>query len=472
MRYGFWLTCLLLLLNAAALRAEAPVLKSTAGDQRGVEVTVYNSNIGLVKDTRNVPLFAGVGELRFMDVAARIMPVTVHVSPAGSPQDFRILEQNYEYDLINGRKLLDKYVGKEIKIVDWNKYQDRKETVEATLLSNNEDQIYRIGGEIYIGHPGIKVLPQLPENLIAKPTLTWLIESESAKPRQIVVSYLTEQINWKADYVMLLDALDTSSELAGWVTIDNRSGATYEQAKLKLVAGEVHRVRPPQEDAMARKELMAAAAAPQFEEQPFFEYHIYDLARPTTIKNNQTKQISLFEAAGVGIEKEYRLSGSRGFFSRPYPERKQKQSVEAHILFENSTENKLGIPLPAGVVRLYKKDATGSQQFIGEDMIAHVPKDERVELKIGEAFDISAEKTQTDFQQISARLFETHWEIVLKNHKPEDIVVDVIETVHGNWNIIESSHPYEKLDAFRIRFAVPVPEDGRATLTYGVRLGI
>lgn len=470
LRYG--IACLLALLLTTGAWAEIPLLKSTADDQNAMEITVYNSNIGLVKDTRTVPLHAGTGELRFMDVAAHIMPVTVHVSSTGTPQALRILEQNYEYDLMNGRKLLDKYVGKQIKIVDWNRYQDRKDIVEATLLSNNEDEIYRIDGEIYIGHPGIKVLPEIPENLIAKPTLTWLFESRSATPQQIEVSYLTGNIDWKADYVMVLDKDDISSELAGWVTIDNKSGATYRDAKLKLIAGEVNRVKAPQADMAVRRELLAAKAAPQFEEQPFFEYHIYDLLRRTTIKNNQTKQISLLETAPVGVTKTYSVYGTKGYFTRPYAGKNHTQPVEVHISFMNAGGNNLGIPLPAGVIRLYKKDATGSQQFIGEDSIVHTPKDETVTLKVGEAFDIVAERTQTEFRQITSRLFESEWEIVLKNHKAEDITVSIIEPIYGNWEITGNSHPYRKVDAFTVRFDIPVAKDGEVTVSYRARLGI
>jgi len=472
MKLRYVIPCLLVLLLSTGAWAESPLLKSTADDQTAIEITVYNSNIGLVKDTRIVPLRAGRGEMRFMDVAAHIMPVTVHVSSKGEPQPLRILEQNYEYDLMNGRKLLDKYVGKQIKIVDRHRYQDRKDVIEATLLSNNEDQIYKIGGEIYIGHPGIKVLPEIPENLIAQPTLTWFFESRSDTPQQIEVSYLTGNIGWKADYVMVLDKNDVSSALAGWVTIDNKSGATYREAKLKLIAGEVNRVKAPQADMTVRRELLAAKAAPQFEEQSFFEYHIYDLLRRTTIKHNQTKQISLLEAAPVGVTKTYNVYGTSGYFTRAYAGKKQRQPVEVHISFMNSADNNLGMPLPAGVIRLYKKDAAESQQFIGEDSIVHTPKDEKVILKVGKAFDIVVERTQTDFKQITSRLFESEWKIILKNHKAEDITVNIVEPIYGNWEITDNSHPYRKVDAFTVRFNVPVAKDGEVTVSYRARLGI
>ena len=265
------LVFILALTGSAAGKTTA---KSQAGDQIGMRVTVYNNNLGLIKDTRNVPLAKGRGELRFMDVAAHIIPETVHAKSINLPNAFSILEQNYEYDLMDANKLLDKYVGRKIKLIDWNKFQDRKETVEAVLLSNNKGQIYKIGEEIYLGHPGYKVLPRIPENLIAKPTLTWLYENGSEQAHQLEVSYLTNNINWKADYIVMLNEDDSAADVSGWVTLDNKSGATYKDAQLKLVAGKVHRVEPTALDGrMYAMRLEKGVRAPQFKEKSFFEYH-------------------------------------------------------------------------------------------------------------------------------------------------------------------------------------------------------
>src|SRR3989338_288301 len=298
----FQIMIVLSLMAMTQIAAAQPIV-STLDDQKRVEVTVYNSNLGLVKDTRQIKLAQGEGELRFMDVAAYIMPVTVHAKSLNNPQNFSILEQNYEYDLIDQNKLMDKYVGKKVKLIDWNQYQDRKDEVEATLISNNNGEVFKINDEIYLGYPGIRVLPQIPDNLIAKPTLMWLYNSATAQPHELEVSYLTSNIAWKADYVLVVDSKDALGDLSGWVTIDNKSGATYNNAKLKLVAGEVQRAQEEmlfQRADMMRKGMMAAAA-PGFVEQGFFEYHIYDLQRPTTIKDKQTKQISLLEASGVNL---------------------------------------------------------------------------------------------------------------------------------------------------------------------------
>lgn len=446
--------------------------RSDVNDQVGVMVTVYNNNLGLIKDTRKVSLPPGEGELRFMDVASHILPPTVHVRSLNHPSGFTVLEQNYEYDLMNAKKLLDKYVGRNIRIVDWNRHQDRKEVVEATLLSNNEDPIYSINGEIYLGHPGYRVLPRIPENLIAKPTLMWIYANQGRDAHQLEVSYLTSNLSWRADYVMVLNKTDTASDLSGWVTVDNKSGATYKDARLKLVAGEVHRVEKERDEEIPRMALMKAERAPQFEEKPFFEYHIYDLQRKTTLKENQTKQISLLEAGNVGVQKDLLVYGMKGSFTRKLMERTPRQPVSVYIRFRNSRENNVGQPLPAGIFRLYKQDQDGSQQFVGEDRIAHVPKDEEVRLKIGEAFDVVAERIQTDYRQVSTRLHESEWEITLRNHKQEPVKVGIVEPLFGNWKVIANTHPFTKADAFSIRFDVPVPKDEEVKVRYRVQVGL
>ncbi len=454
--------------------ASAQTVTSTQEDQANVEVTVYNNNLGLIKDTRKITLPTGQGELKFMDVASFINPVTVHAKSLNAPDKFMVLEQNYEYDLIDQDKLLDKYVGKKIKLIDWNPYQDKKEIVEAKLISNNNGQVYEIGNEIYLGHPGVKVLPQLPENLIAKPTLMWLFDNASKESHQLEVSYLTNNISWKADYVLVVNQEDTLGDLSGWVTINNQSGAAYKEAKLKLVAGEVQQVQDElaRSRRMMKTEVMELAAAPQFTEQGFFEYHIYDLGRRTTIKDKQTKQISLLEASGIKIQKELLVYGLKSYFVSYYRPQNPKQPVDVYIKFKNSKENQMGMPLPAGVMRLYKEDSAKSLQFIGEDNIEHTPKDEEVKLKVGEAFDVVAERRQVDFQQISDRVYESEWEVTLRNHKQEDIVVEIIEPLYGDWQVISESHPHQKLDAFTIRFDIGVPKDGEVKVKYRIRVRI
>ncbi len=447
--------------------------QSTLADQAAIELTVYNSNIALVKDTRQVTLPAGEGELRFMDVASSINPVTVSARSLNFPNDFSILDQNYEYDLISESRLLDKYVGKKLKILRWDETLTKREEVEATLLSNNDGQIYQIGSEIYLGYPGTKVVPTIPENLISKPTLTWLFTNKSTKAHQLEVSYLTGNISWKADYVATLSGDDKSLGLSGWVTIDNQSGAMYKDARLKLVAGDVNRVQDNfREKSMMPTESMAmnGAAAQQFEEKAFFEYHIYDLQRRTTIKDRQTKQISLLEASGVDAKKEFLVSGDANYYFYAMPGQKQKQDVNVFIEFRNSQANHVGMPLPQGTVRMYKKDTDGSLQFIGEDNIRHTPKDEVVRLKIGKAFDVVAERVQMDYKHISSNMHESEWEVTIRNHKTSAIDVAILEPLYSDWKVLTSTHEYKKVDANTLRFDVPVGKDQEVVVRYRVQV--
>ena len=473
MKIKLYILFLIVILFSSAVKAEKnDVSESTADDQINVEVAVYNNNIGLIKETRKLTLPSGRGELRFMGVASHIMPVTVHVSSLNFPNNFSVVEQNYEYDLINADKLLDKYVGKKVKIIVWNEYQDRKETVEAILLSNNNGQIYKINNEIFIGHPGIKVLSNIPDDLIAKPTLTWLYDNSTTNEHNLEVSYLTNNLGWKADYVVVLSEDDTSGNISGWVTLDNKSGATYKNAHLKLIAGDVNRVTDVSGNKVVMMSHMERRLTPQFEEKPFFEYHIYDLQRETTIKDKQTKQVSLLEAAGVKIQKEFLVEGSQGIFTRYYQRNNSKQPVNVYIKFMNTEENNLAKPIPEGIMRLYKKDSEGSQLFIGEDRIDHTSVGEEISLKIGEAFDVIAERVQTDYKQISKGLHESEWEITLKNHKDVDVIVNIIEPLTGNWSVINNSHPYTKKDAFTINFDIPVPKDKEVKVKYRLQIGL
>jgi len=465
--------------------SEAPVpdapLKSTAADRQSVEVTVYNGNLGLVKEIRNIRVAAGEGELWFIDVPSRINPVTVRITPLSDSADFTVLEQNYEYDLISHAKLMDKYVGKKIKIVEWNEYHDRINTIEAELLCSADGEVYKIGDEIYLGHPGIKVLPELPGNLISRPTLSWLYRSKSAGERQLEVSYLTRGMNWNADYILLIPADGKAGAgLSGWVTIDNNSGAEFAGAKLKLVAGNVNYVSDKRSrddyDINGSVKYMCASA-PLLEQSEVFEYHIYDLARSTTIKNNQKKQISLMDAQGITVVKEYvTSSGDHSYYYTEHCDGSPtKQPVTVYLTFKNTKANKLGNPLPAGTIRIYSADIHGQQQFIGEDSIDHTPKNEEIRLEAGEAFDVVAERSQTDFVAKTANMYETEWLICVRNRKEEDATIGVIENIYHkwtSWQILESTHKYTKVDASTFRFDVHVGKEQEVKIKYKIRFGI
>ncbi|MFQ5897361.1 MAG: DUF4139 domain-containing protein [Candidatus Methylomirabilia bacterium] len=439
----------------------------TQQDQRDVAVTIYNGNFGLVKDIREVRLAVGSGLVQFMDVAARIDPTTVHLKSLTDPAGLKILEQNYEYDLLSRQKLLEKYLGRTVRL-----YQGNGSYLEGTLLSTN-GPIYEINGQIHMGHAGRVVLPSLPENLVSKPTLVWLLRNQKAAPQRIEASYLAGGITWKADYVMVLNPADDRADLSGWVTIDNKSGATYRKATLKLVAGDVHRA--PDRVAVRRMLEMAAKArasepSHDFASEGFFEYHLYTLDGRTTIKDNQTKQLALMAANGVPVTKQFIYYGAQDYYRNRYGVPISNQKVSVFIEIPNSEANGLGIPLPKGKVRVYKADRSGSQQFIGEDWIDHTPKDERVKIKMGEAFDVVGERTQKDWRKIGWGMYEVEWEISLRNHKEEDVTVTVIEPMPGDWEVLRSTHPHEKIEAHTLRFRIPVPKDGGTKLTYRVRL--
>ena len=419
---------------------QEPGLASTGSDdQTGVAVTIYNVNLGLVKDQRKISLGKGIGELRFMDVAAQIIPTSVSIRSLVDPKSLQILEQNYEYDLLNPQKLLDKYVGKEVKLYYKNPYTEREEIVTAILLSNNGGPIFKIGDEITFGHPGRIIFPELPDNLISKPTLVLLLENSLSNPQKIEASYLTNGINWRADYVVTLNDKDDRADLSGWVTIDNKSGATYQNAKLKLVAGDVNRMR----DELEYKDKMfevaareALVAKPQFKQEEFFEYHIYTLQRSATIKDNQTKQISLVTADGIPVKKELLYYGAPSYYRSQYGEVMSNQKVGVFVEIANKKDHNLGIPLPKGTIRVYKHDTEGSLQFVGEDAIDHTPKDEKVRIKLGDAFDVVGSRKQTDWKKVAWDTYEAGFEISLRNHKKEDVVVKVIEPIPGDWKML------------------------------------
>lgn len=449
---------------------------TTARDRQSVNITVYNSNIGLVRETRRLTLPAGRIALRFADVTAQIRPETVHLSSLTAPSALKILEQNYQYDLLNPAKLLDKFVGREITLV-LRRYQNNTESFElvtATLLSNNGGQVWRINGQIVINPSNIAEMrfPDLPKNLVATPTLVWDVENREPATQTIEASYLTGGMNWRADYVLVVDANDVKGDLQGWVTLTNGSGASFEDARLQLVAGDVNRVSEERTYALAgamqRKELDSVS---QFQEQGFFEYHLYTLQRPTTIRDNETKQVSLLEASGFVVKKEFVVNGQRHYYQNyNNPGQPIKEKVGVYVQFRNSQLNKLGMPLPAGTVRLYKKDAQGNQQFIGEDRIGHTPKDEDVRVKVGDAFDIVAERKQTDYKVIARNVYEYAYEIKIRNHKEVPVNIIVNEPIGGDWEMISSSFEAKKTAAFAAQFNVPVAKDGESTLSYRVRV--
>jgi hypothetical protein len=447
---------------------------STEQDQKELAVTVYNSNVALVRDVRRLRLPAGTLELRYMDIAAQVNPATVHIVSLSAPKELNVLEQNYEYDLLSPQKLLQKYVGRELTLVRLvtENNSTREVPVPATLLALNEGPVWKVGNQIVTGMGTDRyVFPDLPENLYSKPTLVWLLDNTKGGEQTVEASYLSNQVNWSADYVLTLGADQQTADLNGWVTVVNGSGTAFRKAQLQLVAGEVHRAAEAPLGAarpMAGRE--AKAVAPQFLQEPISEYHLYTLQRRTNLLNNESKQISLLEAAGIGVRKIFEVDGQQYYYhSAQRPGQPIKEPVQVRISLKNSEENSLGVPLPAGIVRVYQGDSKGRVQFIGEDRIGHTPKDETLDLHIGNAFDVVAERKQVDYKTFG-RAFEFAFEIALRNHKPEPLTVLVNEPLGGDWTMLESNFNYEKTAAFAAQFTVPVAASAEALLKYRVRV--
>ncbi len=450
-------------------------INSTSQDQKELAVTVYNSNIALVRDVRHLRLPEGTVDLRYMDIAAQVNPATVHIVSLTAPRELNVLEQDYEYDLLSPQKLLQKYVGKEltlVRVVTENN-SSKEVPVKAVLLADNDAPVWKVGDEIITGMGADRyVFPDLPENLYSKPTLVWLLDNQHSGEQTVEASYLTNQMNWNADYVLTVHSDQKSADLNGWVTVVNQSGTSFSNAQLQLVAGQLNRVTPSAPRAQfAMKAANGAVAAPQFEQEALSEYHLYTLERRTNIQNNESKQISLLDAPGAAIEKVFQVDGQQYYFQSPQsPGEPVKEPVKVFIKFKNAESNSLGVPLPAGTVRVYQGDSKGRVQFIGEDRIDHTPKDETVSLHIGNAFDVVAERKQTDYQRLGSHSVEVEYEISLRNHKPDPITVLVNEPIGGDWTILDSTFKYEKTAAFAARFTVPVAANGDALLKYRVRI--
>jgi hypothetical protein len=460
----------------AAHQAPKQDATTTLNDQSELAVTVYNSDLALVRDVRNLQLSRGVGNLRFMDIAATVNPATVHFRSLTEPSRVSVLEQNYEYDLLEPDKLLRKYVGRQVTLMRTR--QDggstRQEEVKALLLSYNSAPVWQIGNEIVTGLGADHIrFPELPDSLYSRPTLIWTIENDGAARHRVEASYLAGKLSWQADYVFTVARDDKSGDLNGWVTLTNGSGTAFRNATLQLVAGDLNRVRQQlmrvAREADARRADLAAAAP--MAEESFSDYHLYTLGRKTSINNNQTKQVSMLEGTDVPVVKRYVVEGQRHYYhNQQHPGAPIKDHVQVYYQFKNDQKAGLGIPMPAGVLRVYQQDSKGGLQFVGEDRIAHTPKDETLNVKIGNAFDVVCERNQIDFRRIANNVYEFEYEITLRNHKAQAVTVEVNEPVGGTWQMLRSSHQWTKTSAWAAQFNVPVTADGSATLKYRVRV--
>ncbi|HXD16580.1 MAG TPA: DUF4139 domain-containing protein [Vicinamibacterales bacterium] len=447
---------------------------TTLDDQAELAVTVYNSDLALVRDVRNVQLARGTSDLQFMDIAATVNPATVHFRSLTEPGRVSVLEQNYEYDLLEPDKLLRKYVGREVTLVRTRTDggTSRDEDVKARLISYNSAPVWEIGGEIVTGMPATHIrFPELPGNLFSHPTLIWTLDNTGGTRHRVEASYLARSLSWIADYVLTVARDEKTADVDGWVTVTNNSGTSFRNAQLQLVAGDLNRVKQEIRGLQEGVALRAPAAAPQMSQEAFSEYHLYTLARKTTVNNAETKQVSMLGATAFPVQKRYVVDGNYAYYrSAQRTGAPIKDDVEVFYQFRNEEKAGLGMPMPAGTVRVYQADSKGGLQFVGEDRIGHTPKDETINLKIGNAFDIVCERKQVDFERIANDVYEFGYQVTLRNHKDIAVTVEVNEPIGGSWRMLNSTHPFEKTAAFAAQFKVPVAANGTSTLDYRVRV--
>ena len=460
------------LLLTFSFSAPQPQFTIGADARTDLEVTIYNSDIGLVKDTRSFTLPKG-GRLDLLleEVAAKVQAETVLPVSLSPDRAWVVLEQNYEYDLLSPMTLLSKYVGREVTLATYDANNKVISKQRGTLLSLNDGPLYQVGKEIHINHPGHVILPEVPDELVARPSLRWLVEADQGR-HSIQVSYLTAGLTWKADYVLKVNRGATRGDLTGWITLNNTSGIAYPEASVKLGAGVVHRVSSRPRSLPARP-MLAMARPPEVTEEAFMEYHLYTIPWATTLKHNQQKQVELLSRSGVGLTRKYVVELSPRYAVGPQLEN-GKLPVIVRLSLINSQANHLGDPLPGGIIRVYSEDRSGGLQFAGEDRIGHTPRDEQLTLTLGQAFDLVCEVKQTGYENLGARRTRQHehsMKVSLRNRKDsEDVTIDVLARFAGTWQMRTNSHDFVKEDAFTAKFPIKVPAGAEVVLTYSVRV--
>ena len=499
-RFSLLSAGVLLALAASAAEAETSLTVYSTAQPGGIPAEWYRPLPGmgtpmanqlpgfaLVRVDRELAIPRGRGTIQFQDVAALIDPTTVKFLSLTDPEGTKVLEQNFQFDLVSQDKLLSRYVDRGISVEQQS--GDGVKLVEGTLVSSNDGLVIRgSDGQIHALRQWNSIrFGELPGGLITRPTLEWDVVSGRGGTQEARVSYQTGGITWWADYNLVFtpgaDANSGSVDVGAWVSLLNQSGARYQDAKLKLIAGDVNRVQEPRLLRAKMQDMVAmeAASAPAgFEEKAFFEYHMYTLGRPATLPNNSTKQIELFDAATrVPARKRLVYDGTAGmgFYGGLVQEPEygpgSNKQVDVFLTFRNDRNSGMGMPLPAGRMRVSQQDkADGSLEFIGEDAIAHTPKDEDVRVRLGKAFDVVGERRQTDFMvNTKGRVMEEAFEIKLRNHKDQAVEVVVHESLYrwNTWQLVQQSQPFDKKDAQTIEFPVKIAADGEATVTYRVR---
>lgn len=447
---------------------------STTQDQVKMAVTIYNDNLALIKDTRNIRLDNSLNKLAWREVSAKIQPETALLRNLTNPVGFHIREQNFDFDLLTPETLLKKYTNKSISVIRTHPTNGQEIKEKATVLATTGGVVLKFADRIETGTPGRLTFPDIPKNLRDKPTLVATFDNNMTGNQKLELSYLTTGLSWKTDYVAELNEADTHLDINGLVTLTNQSNTTYSNAKFQLVAGDINRIHQPR--LVIHKNRAMSSEMVQMSkmtEETLFEYHLYTLQHLTTLAENQSKQIALMSAANIPIKKEFLLEGKNHHFTEPYSDIGEASKIEAFIEFQNKGEG-LGIPLPKGIIRVYKKDKRGNAQFIGENQIDHTPSNKPIRLKLGNAFDLTASKKQTDFKKLygktkNTKLFETAHKITLRNTKENAVTITIREPIPGEWKILSESHPHLKTSSNTAEWKISIPGKHKTSLVYRVR---
>ena len=437
-------------------------------DNQRLSLTIYNADLALIQDTRSLDVAAGSTKLEFKDVSASIKPETVALSAPG----VAIVEQNFDFDLLTPAKLMEKAVGQQVQIVRINPGNGEQVTETATVLSVNDGVVLKIGERIEVlradSVPTRVIFPKVPDNLRARPTLSINVQSDRAGKRDGTLSYLSGGLSWKADYVALFDEKAGKADLQGWITLTNQSGVTYTNAQTQLVAGNINLVRADQPNwrAMQRRATMRTAGTEASSRQSVADYYLYPLAERTTIADNQTKQVGFVDAAGVVARKAYQYRAD-WFSSESEP-----LHVDVVVQFANSQSTGLGTELPAGIVRVYMRDLEGKPKFVGEDKIEHTPQGSELAIKTGEAFDVTVQPTLVKQERVTLFRSKYTMQYLIRNARKEASRVEIKQG--GLWRdgrVLAESHPSTSVDAYTLKWDVPVPANGETKLTFTVETG-
>ena len=489
-------TIVVLFVVAEATRAADPAL------------TIYNQDFAVVRETVDLNLKQGINNIRFSETTAHLEPDSVILRDPTGRCALQVLEQNFRGDPVSQGLLLSMYEGKTIDFIV--RFGDHEEIVPGKIIRSGYvphyfamsqyGQAYRqrqmayaygaqgqpiieVEGKLRFGAPGLPLFPELADDTILKPTLNWVIETDRAGQVAAELAYVTGGMRWEADYNIVAPEAGDKVDIVGWVTIDNQSGKTFREARIKLIAGDVNKLQPEQEEytRLSRAREISSGMAPAVTEKTFDEYHLYRLRRKTTVHDRETKQVEFIRAAGVRTQRFYVYDGAkidarryRGWSAENYRSQAEygtesNPKIWAMLEFKNSATNKLGMPLPRGRLRFYRQDDDGQLEFTGEDIIDHTPRDETVRVYTGNAFDLVGERRRTDYKMDSGRRqLDESFEIKLRNHKDEPVEIRVVEHLYrwSTWEITRKSREFTKMDSRTIEFRVKLKPDGEETITY------